>query len=97
MESADDNEDVRGLLNGALATVDKLKEDAAMEHEVSVELARRNDALRLQHSKLEEQLIAAKIALADMDIAVRSICAVVGKAPASRPSTIMHSYNLPVR
>lgn len=73
MADTDDLETTRKRLKKAVIVAEKLKNDAVMEHEVNVELAKRNDALRHELACLEERLHAAKLALWSVDISLKNM------------------------
>jgi chromosome segregation ATPase len=79
MEPGEDHETTKRRLKKALSVAEKLKKDAQLEHEVNIELARRNDILKKEVESVEHRLAAAKSAMSGLEHSIKQLGGVVGK------------------
>ena len=79
MEDQADLETMRRRLKKALSVAEKLKNDNEMEHEVNVELAKRNEALKKELSSAEERVYSAKAMSSILEHSLHYLGGVIGK------------------
>jgi hypothetical protein len=91
MEPGEDRETTERRLKKALSVAEKLKKDAMLEHEVNIELARRNDVLKKEVESVEHRLAAAKAAMSSLEHSIKQLGGVVGK----RDTNVIRCSNAP--